>query len=260
MVLPPRWPLAFQAAILVASAGLGCDSVDAPDPTLNPDHLQRQVEDLRGLIAAAEKGELLPADRLIVSVDEGTVRDLARLGLPREEVVAGSGGRLRVRIDGADVEFRDGHGRVTLDGLVLRRVDEGDQVVAELAVLGRVDGVEVDAASGSLRGQATLIGLEVKRLGLSGESSVERRLLEGVARLNPQLLSLLSESLVLPVRLEREVRIGGTGEGSSVRIAPARFPLAASVTDLLAFDQRLWIVLDVSAGDWAPLDEDEAAS
>jgi hypothetical protein len=26
------------------------------------------------------------------------------------------------------------------------------------------------------------------------------------------------------------------------------------VTDLLAFDQRLWIVLDVSAGDWAPLE------
>jgi hypothetical protein len=28
------------------------------------------------------------------------------------------------------------------------------------------------------------------------------------------------------------------------------------VTDLLAFDRRLWVVLDVSAGEWTPLEID----
>ncbi len=238
-------------ALLPVLAG-GC--AEAPRAIISPDHLTRQIEDLRGLIQAAEQGELLPPDRLLVAIDEQTVRDLARLGLPREEAVSGSGGRLRVRIDSVDVEFRDGHGLVRLDGQLHRTSEGSEEVFAELAVLGRVDSVEVDEESGVLRGRATLIGIEVKRVGLSGEGSVSRRVLEAVAGLNPQILSLLSESLVLPVRLEREVVIRGTGDEGPVRIAPARFPLSARVTDLLAFDQRLWIVLDVSAGDWAPLE------
>jgi hypothetical protein len=240
---------------------LGCESVEGPHAIVSPEHLNRQIEDLRDLIHAAEQGELLPRDRLLVAVDEQTVRDLARLGLPREQAVAGTGGRFRVRIDAVDVEFRDGHGLVRLDGQVYRTTGPPDDVSAELAVLGRVDRVEVDDESGSLRGQVTLIGLELKRVGLFGESALRRRLLEGLAGLNPQILSLLSDSLVLPVRLEQEVRIRGTGEKGPVRIEPARFPLSARVTDVLAFDRRLWVVLDVSAGDWTPLEaipEDDA--
>jgi hypothetical protein len=245
--------------LLVLAPVLGCDGRDTPRAIISPEHLRRQVEDLQALIQAAEQGELLPRDRLLVAVDEQTVRDLSRLGLPREQDVYGSGGRLRVRIEAVDVEFRDGHGLVRLDGSVYRTSRPPDEVFAELAVLGRVDRVEVDEDSGSLQGQVTLIGLELKRVGLSGEGALRRQLLETLAGLNPQVLSLLSESLVLPVRLEREVRIPGTGEGGPVRIQSARFPLSARVTDLLAFDRRLWVVLDVSAGEWTALEADPEA-
>ena len=190
-----------------------------------------------------------------MAVDEQTVRDLARLALPREEEVDGTGGRLRVRIEGVDVEFRDGHGLVRLDGRVYRTDGPPEEVFAELAVLGRIDGVEVEETSGSLRGRVTLVGLEVKRVGLFGEGALRRTFLEGLAGLNPQILSLLSESLVIPVRLEREVRIRGTGDEGPIRIQPARFPLSARVTGLLAFDRRLWVIVDVSAGEWSPLEE-----
>jgi len=241
--------------VFVAALALGCVGGEGPRAIISPEHLNRQIEDLRGLIRAAEEGDLLPTDRLLVAIDEQTVRDLARLGLPREQAVAGTGGRVRVRIEGVDVEFRDGHGLVRLDGTVYRTSDPADEVFAEIAVLGRIDSVGVDDASGSLRGRVTLIGLEVKRVGIFGESALRRQLLESLAGLNPQVLSLLSDSLVLPVRLEREVRIRGTGGDGPVRIRSARFPLSARVTDLLAFDRRLWVVLDVSAGSWAPLEE-----
>jgi hypothetical protein len=244
----------WVAPWLVTTTILGCGPAEGPRAIISPDHLERQIEDLHELIGAAERGELLPGDRLLVAVDEETVRDLARLGLPRDQAVAGTGGRLRVRIDAVDVEFRDGHGLVRLDGRVYRTVGSPNDVFADLAVLGRVDSVEVDEESGGLRGRVTLIGLELKRVGLFGEGALERRLLEAVAGLSPQILSLLSDSLVLPVRLEREVGIRGTGEEGPVRIAPAHFPLSARVTDLLAFDRRLWVVLDVSAGDWTPLE------
>jgi hypothetical protein len=244
----------WAAPWLLAATILGCGPAEGPRAIINPNHLNRQIEDLRELIRAAEGGELLPRDRLLVAVDEETVRDLARLGLPREEAVAGTGGRLRVRIDAVDVEFRDGHGLVRLDGQVYRTAGSPDDVFADLAVLGRVDQVEVDEESGGLRGRVTLIGLELKRVGLFGEGALRRRLLEGLAGLSPQILSLLSDSLVLPVRLEREVGIRGTGEEGPVRIAPAHFPLSARVTDVVAFDRRLWILLDVRAGDWTPLE------
>jgi hypothetical protein len=246
------WPLAPW--LLAVVAALGCEATETPHAIISPEHLRRQVEDLRALIQAAEQGTLLPNDRLLVAVDERTVRDLSRLGLPREQDVWGSGGRLRVRIDALDVEFRDGHGLVRLDGRVHWTSETADDALAELAVLGRVDRVEVDADSGSLRGQVTLIGLEVKRIGLSDEGALQRRLLEALASLNPQLLSLLSESLVLPVRLERDVQIRGRGDGGPVIIRSARFPLSARVVDLLAFDRRLWVVLEVDAGDWTPLE------
>jgi hypothetical protein len=245
----PRWGCLLGFVLLFVS---GCS--EGPQAIISPDHLERQIEDLRGLIQAAGEGSLLPADQLLVGVDEQTVRDLARLALPREETIVGSWGRLRVRIDSVDVEFRDGHGVVRLEGQVHRTSEGPEQVFAELAVLGRVDSVEVDEESGGLRGRATLIGVEVKQVGLSGEGTVARRILETLAGLNPQILSLLSESLVLPVKLEREVSIRGTGDRGPVRIEPARFPLSAKVTNILAFDRRLWIVLDVGVGEWAPLE------
>lgn len=239
--------------LIVSMLALGCGGPDGGRAIVSPEHLRRQIEDLQELIEATRRGELLPPDRLLVAVDEQTVRDLARLALPREQEVAGSGGRLRVRIERVDVEFRDGHGLVRLDGTVYQTSGPPEEAFAELAVLGRIDGVEVDDATGTLRGRVTLAGLEVKRVGLFGEGALRRRLLEGLAGLNPQILSLLSESLVLPVRLEREVRIRGTSDEGPVRIRPARFPLSARVTGLLAFDRRLWVIVDVSAGAWSPL-------
>src|SRR3989442_10278123 len=77
--------------------------------------LERQVEDLRRLVRAAEEGGLFPPDRLVVGVSEPLANELARLALPREQVV---GGRYRVRLERAEVRFRDEHGSVRFHGKV----------------------------------------------------------------------------------------------------------------------------------------------
>jgi hypothetical protein len=212
--------------------------------------LQRQIEGLEGLVAAAEQGSLVPRDKLVVAVSEQVVRELAQLALPREEVI---GGRYRVRLETVDVRFRDKWGSVRLDGRVSPAAGSPEDVFAELAVFGLLDAVEVDPDDGMLRGKVSLIGFELKRLGLYGESAAGRRLLEGLAGTRLDALSALAFPLALPVRLEQELTLPGSSEGP-VRLRAARFPLRVGVVDVSAHGERLWVAFDVESGPWTRLD------
>jgi hypothetical protein len=211
--------------------------------------LRRQIEDLRVLVARAERGELLPPGKVMVAVDEGLVKELAQLGLPREEVVAG---RFRVRLDTVDVRFRDRHGSVRLDGRVSPADRPADEVFAEVAVFGLLETVEVDEATGVLRGRVSPIGFEVKKVGLFGESDLGRRMLEELGRERLDQLTTNALDLTLPVRLERDIALGGLTAGP-VRLRPGQVPLQVTVADVAAHGQKLWIALDVAPGAWKKL-------
>ena len=209
--------------------------------------LKRQIKDLGELVARAERGSLLPSDKLIVAVSEQLVKNLAQLALPREQVIAKN---YRVRLETVDVRFRDKHGSVRLDGRVSPAAGSAEDVFAELALFGTIDSVEVDRASGVLRGKVSLIGFELKKVGVFGESSGGRRLIEELARQELEVLESLALPIEIPVRLEQEIALKGVEEGP-VRLHPASFPLHVVVADVAAHGQRLWIALDVASGLWA---------
>ena len=54
-------------------------------------------------MAKAERGEIVTADQIAISVDEDVARELLNASLPLERVI---GGRLRVRIDKVEPYFR----------------------------------------------------------------------------------------------------------------------------------------------------------
>lgn len=218
--------------------------------------LRHQIDGLETLIASAEKGTLFPKDLLVVSVDEQTVRDLALLALPREEVIAG---KYRVRLDKAEVGFRDKWGSVRLDGRVSPAGGSADDVFAELAVFGHLATVDIDE-NGVLKGRVSVIGFEVQRFGVYGESAAGRRLLEGLAEQQAGALSSLALPITIPVQLQQLITLDGLGPEGPVRVLPAQFPLKVTVADVSAHGGRLWIALDVQAGSWTRVPPSTPAS
>ncbi len=206
--------------------------------------LERQIEDLRRLVSATEKGGLLPKDKLVVAVSERLANDLARLALPREQVVAD---RYRVRLEKADVQFRDEHGSVRFDGKVGPAEGKGAEFFAELALFGVFDSVDFDRDTGVLRCDVSIVGFELKRFDVYGDSDTGRYLLEELGRQGLDVLRVLAFPIAIPVRLEREIVLKGLTEGP-VRLQPASLPLRLTVTEVAAHDRRLWVSVDVASG------------
>jgi hypothetical protein len=234
-------------ALVAGSLAVGCARRSGQNRIVAQEVvLKRQIEGLRGLLDAAEKGSLLPRDSLVVAVGEQMVKDLAALALPREQVIAD---KFRVRLEQVDVRFRDGYGSVRLDGRVSPASRSTDDVFAELAVFGLMDRIDLDPQTGVLSGKISVIGFELKKVGVFGESRAGQRLLEELAAQRIDDLSALALPIKIPVRLEEEIALKGVTEGP-VRLRPATFPLKVTVVGVSAHGERLWVSLDVRSGPW----------
>ena len=248
----PRWPLealrrpgrvALLAALVAAIAGCGADR--GPRRFLaRKAILERQVEDLRRLVRSAEQGGLLPRDKLVVGISEPLANELARLTLPREQVV---GDRYRVRLERADVRFRDEHGSVHLHGKVGLAGGAESAFFAELALFGVVDTVEVDRATGVLRCNVSFDGFELKRFDTYAETETGRLLLEELARQGLDALKTVAFPIAIPVRLDQEIALSRAASEGPVRLLPASLPLRLTVSDVAAYSGRLWVSVDVTA-------------
>jgi hypothetical protein len=229
---------------VVAAAAGGCAQAP-PERVLDLEgHLSQQVADLRVLVQRAEKGSLVRPDGFVVAVREDVVRRMAELALPREVTV---GGRFRVRLERANVQFRDRHGAVQLEGRVgwvgdadLYRTD----VFVDLTVFGRVDAVAIDPKEGTLTAEMVPIGFEIRRLSIGEQQPTVRQLAEGLARALPEGLSALRSSVTIPVAFEHQLRLAGR-ESGRFRLRPASLPLRLVVRDASAHGGRLWVSVGV---------------
>jgi len=244
--LPDRAAVALLLGIVSVAAAGGCAEAP-PELVLDQEsHLTRQVADLRRLVERAERGRLVPADGLVVAVREDVVRRMAQLALPREQVVEG---RFRVRLEEADVRFRDRHGEVRLEGRV-RWADDADvlgaDVFVDLTVFGRVDAVAVDTEGGTLTAAIVPIGFEIRRVTVGEGQPTVRQLAEGLARELPEGLSSLRSTLTIPVSFEHTLRLNGI-ESGPVRLRPASLGLRFFVKEASAHAGRLWVSVGVEA-------------
>ena len=87
-----------------------------------------------------------------------------------------------MRLERADVQFRDRHAGVRLEGRV-GWADDADlyraDVFVDLTVFGRVDAVAVDAKEGTLTVDVVPIGFEIQRLNVGERQPTVRQLAEG---------------------------------------------------------------------------------
>jgi len=238
---------------LALAAGLilpACTDPDAPYRVVaEEENLTRQVEDLRGLVERAERGALVSRDGVVVSVGERLMQELIQLALPREDVLEE---KFWVRLEKAEAHFEDGHAAVRLEGRIEWLDDtfgfRGD-VSAELTVLGRVEAVAADTKEGTLTARVVPYGFEIHRLRVGEESPRTRRFMGILGRALPEALSTLSTKLTIPVAFERELHLEGI-EAGPVRVSGASVPLRVVVREATAHGGRLWVLLQVDAGQW----------
>ncbi len=199
------------------------------------------------LVDRAAKGVLVPSDTAVIAISEDLAWRLLQLALPHEVVLHE---RFRMRLEKADLRFRDGHGAVRFDGHVrwLQDADLYDaDISADMTVFARFETVEVHPKEGVLVARIVPIGFEIHRLKVGEESRTARRLAEGMAGQVKESLSSLAFPLTIPVAIERELRFAGVKEGP-LRLSGGAVPLRVVVRDASAHGGRLWISLQVEAG------------
>lgn len=239
---------AVVVALLLATAA--CRPREPPEAArarAQKDFLQSQIASLEALLAKAERGELVTLEQIAIGVEEKVVRSLLNASLPQEMVV---GGRLRLRIDSAIPYFR---GNQT--ALVFRARASAVNAPAVYATveLGGTLG-EFVLKDGRLAARAKILHfaiVESAAQALSGlaEHAVRAQIPEIEKALPP---------LQIPVSLEPDIRIQATKMGP-VTARAGQLPLQISVAQVLTGNERLWILLEASAGPWAPLAAKEAS-
>jgi hypothetical protein len=203
--------------------------------------LERQNQGIRELIADAENGTIVPADRFLIGIDENVVAELLRSQLPFEHAL---GKHFVVHLDSAAVVLRDKFPLVSLEGNVHRRATP--QRRTAVRVLGGLGAVQIDPETDLLsmtiavdRVDLLEAGFLDKVLGRGGKEFVSEK---GRAMLQDAL-----PALQVPVGLAQNIRVPAIQEGS-VQLDSLVVPLDISVERVLAARGKLWLTLHADVG------------
>lgn len=237
-----RWRAALLAIGVAGLAGAGCSAGDESAGDLRAQRvvLEREVEGLRAVVQRLQRGQpLLPADDVAIAIDEAFVRDLVLAQLPFDADVD----RFHVHLASVDVQFR-GSPTLQLHGRI--QVRDQPDVTAAVSLFGALDDLRIDTGRTMLRATLAADHLTISEATglaqyLSGETLDElaRRVRIETGRQLP--------AVRIPVAVQQAIDLPAVSDGV-VRLAAARLPLAASISQVVAARGRLWISVHVAPG------------
>jgi hypothetical protein len=203
--------------------------------------LERRIRGLGELVAEAEKGSLIPADRFFVGVDEKLVGDLFRSQLPLEQPLED---RFVVRLESAEMRFRDKYGAVRIEGRIHPKEWPARSVA--LRIDGGLGAAEIDPASGILR-----VAIAIDHIDVAEAAGLEGVLGGGVIRYlgvkGREILQQAIPAIEVPVTLSQAVPVPAVEE-KGVRLGALEVPLDVSVERVLAAGGKLWVSFDAKVG------------
>jgi hypothetical protein len=231
---------AFTAALLACACSHRSNEARL---SAEEENLQRRVRGLTAMLREldANGGRLLRIEHVLVVVRQRLIQQVLDAGLPYERLVAD---RYRVRVAAARVLLEDGFATLDLDGRA--SLEDGSGAAAEIAVHGGLDVVDLDPASGVLRGRVKVYAVEAKRTQVMGVDVPAERLVEDLSKEKVEAFETLASSIEIPVRVASEVELPGIGPEGGVTIRPERIPVGAVIHDVKSFHHRLWISIRTS--------------
>lgn len=240
------WAALVGGLSLLVATGAACRRTDPEEARRRARAvvLVRQIEGLKRLVALAEQGRVVRDTHIVLGFDEKLVHSMLAATLPFEAVV---GERFRVRLESAEVRFRDTQGVVILKGRV--GLAGGADTFADVLLAGGLEEVDIDAG-GFLHGRIALYHFEIERLQSGGiAQDMVRNVVEAFGQQSLEALSEALPALRVPVRLDPEVRIKAITKGP-IRVEGGRLPLTLAVAHVIALNGRLWVLLDAGAEPW----------
>ncbi len=220
-----------------------------PDPVeleriVERDQLRREVAGFRALYAFPP-GKLVSRQReVVVTVRDSLLRRLIEAAFPVSITIRN---RAVVTITQATVTFRANVARVNLRGRVQRAAFP--RVAADLELRGALDGFTVS------RGHALNARITIDDIALTAPvgapASLDPLVTGALQRIVERSLPEITSGLpivAVPVRIDQEMLLPGFGPEGAFTIQPSRAPLSVSAARVIAFQDRIWIVLRVTLG------------
>ncbi len=201
--------------------------------------LENQIKSLESLLAQAERGELVTAGQIAIGIDEGVAREILNASLP-QEVPAGE--HAKIRIETAEPYFR---GNVPAL-LFTARITSPDLAgaFAEVELGGGLSGMKL--VKGRLQARVSLGHFRVLKASVG---PLAQGLVENLVRGKLADIQQSVPPFEVPVRLDQSIGIARFDEGP-VAANGGELPLSVEVSQVIAANQRLWILIDSKAGPW----------
>ncbi len=225
---------------------------DRPDPAarervVERDQLRREIAGLKTLEDVAP-GKLMDREHeVLVSVSDTLLRSLIAAAFP---VTIDIPNKLSVTLTSAAVVFRSNVARVDLTGHVRRSTYP--HVTAAVKLRGALDGFNVDSNK-VLRARINIDDVELdtpRGTPATFDPLVINVLQSIVERSLPELTSGLP-SVTIPVRLDQSMTLPGFGPEGAFTIEPSIAPMTVRASRVIAFQNRLWIILHIELGAFA---------
>lgn len=238
--------------MLVLAASAACRVRETPEAVrakVTKEFLEKQIASLEELLAKARRGELVTANQIAIGVDESVAQQILNAPLPQELVV---GGHARIRIESALPLFRGNQAALVFKARVTTPDLEG--AFAELELGGGLEDVKL--VNGRLQAKVSLVHFTVSKASVG---SLAVGLVEGLVRNH---LGAIQESIPpfeVPVRLDQSIVIPSFEEGP-VAAKGGELPLSAEVSQVLPLGNRLWVLIDSTAGPWKAAGESGSAT
>lgn len=245
-------------ALLIPLLGSACRQAEPPTRArvVERDQLRREVAGFRAL-RKFQPGTLIDREHeVIVTVSDTLLRELIATSFP---ITVELPNKLTVKLTGASVVFRANVARVDITGEVRR--GRFPKVSAAVFLRGAIDQFTIEQ-SRELRARISIDDVELNTPA-GAPAALDEMVINVLQTIVERSLPELTTSLptvALPVRLEQQMTLPGFGPEGALSIEPSQAPMTVEVARVVAFQNRLWVVLHVELGAFRPLQPDTATA
>jgi hypothetical protein len=237
--------------LMLVACGCAVVACQHPDPLLRErvverDQLRREVAGFTALDALGP-GKVMDRRRdVLISVSDTLLRDLLNASFPLTIRIRNG---FVVTLTGATVLFRANVARVDMLGQLRRNAFPA--VSATMHLRGALDAFGVDTSQ-ELRARISIddINLTAAQGTPAAFDPVVANLLQRVVERSLPELTARLPGVAIPVRLDRSMQLPAFGGDAPISVRGARAALQIRPSRVIAFQDRLWIILRVAIGEF----------